>query len=73
MVQRVGVTVARGVVSREEELVNPAVLVRGEHHVVEDGTDGGVAEGLDGQDGEGLLDLQPELLDAEQEEGDGHD
>ena len=30
MVQRVGVTVARGVVAREEELVNPALLVRGE-------------------------------------------
>ena len=31
-----------------------------------------VAEGLDGEDAEGLLDLQAELLDAEQEEGDDH-
>jgi hypothetical protein len=47
-VRDVDVAVARSVVAREEELVNAAVLVRGEHHVVEHDADGGVAEGLDG-------------------------
>ena len=46
-VRHVDVAVARGVVAREEELVDAAVLVRCEHHVVEHDADGGVAEGLD--------------------------
>ena len=34
------------------------------------GGDGAVAHHLEGQDGEGLLDLDAHLLDAEEEEGD---
>jgi len=34
------------------------------------GGDGAVAHHLEGQDGEGLLDLDADLLDAEEEEGD---
>mmetsp|Transcript_35591 Transcript_35591/g.84003 ORF Transcript_35591/g.84003 Transcript_35591/m.84003 type:complete len:259 (+) Transcript_35591:275-1051(+) len=44
--------------------------VHGAEHLLGGGRDGAVAEGLERQDGEGLLDLDADLLDAEEEESD---
>ena len=43
--------------------------LHGAHHLFGGGGDGAVAEGLQRQDGERLLDLDANLLDAEEEEG----
>ena len=44
--------------------------LHGAEHLLRGCRDGAVEEGLERQDGEGLLDLDADLLDAEEEEGD---
>ena len=57
-------------VSRSREWTK-VLLVAARLHVRDDGFDGSVTEGLEGQDAKGLLDLDPELLDPEEEDGEG--
>ena len=55
-------------VSRSRERTK-VLLVAARLHVSDDGLDGTVTERLERQDAKGLLDLDTELLDPEEEDG----